>query len=306
MSSKHSVASSASTLIFSADDLKLIDGIGPAIERHLHSAGILTFAQIADLSPEELAALLHGYAGLSAQQIAKRDWIGQARRLASTATLDEPQAEASKRVSAAGQVTFKVQLRVDGNNNVRSTHVTYVQDGSEEKWAGWDEAKLVDFFARSAALQLAIVEPAEPDTAAAEPLALATPTAEIGGLPRLDELAAISGDSGDRSRLLHHGQPLEMRLALDLGNVSTPGDTALGYTATFYAKRLGTGERELIGQVRGAAIPGGEVILNAKGADLPEGVYRLEAAVSLVSPTAAAESCPDISAFLEGSLLYVY
>jgi hypothetical protein len=289
-----------------ADDLKLIDGIGPAIERHLYSAGILTFAQISDLSPEDLAALLHGYAGLSAQQIAKRDWIGQARQRASTGTLDESQPAASKPASTPGQVTFKVQLRVDGNNNVRGTHVTYVQDGSEEKWAGWDESKLVDFFVRRAALRLPAAEPAEADAMAAEPPNPAAPIAEIGGVLRLNELVGIDGNAGDRSRLLQHGQPFELRLALDLGGVIAPCDTALGYRATIYAKRLGTGEREPISEVTGTAIPGGKVILNAEGAELPEGVYRLEAAVSLDSSTAATGSQPDISAFLEGSLLYVY
>jgi hypothetical protein len=75
---------------------------------------------------------------------------------------------------------------------------------------------------------------------------------------------------------------------------------------TIYAKRLSTGEREPISEVTGIALPSGAVILNAKGAELPEGVYRLEAAVSLDSSTAATASQPDISAFLEGSLLYLY
>src|SRR5262249_24058024 len=36
------------------DDLKLITGVGPSIERRLHSAGILTYAQLATLSPSEI------------------------------------------------------------------------------------------------------------------------------------------------------------------------------------------------------------------------------------------------------------
>src|SRR5262245_165824 len=81
MASKHSTVAPVGTPRSSADNFKLIHGIGPAIERHLHSAGILTYVQLAAISPEELAALLHGYAGVSAQQIAKHDWIGQAREL---------------------------------------------------------------------------------------------------------------------------------------------------------------------------------------------------------------------------------
>jgi large subunit ribosomal protein L21 len=60
------------------DDFKRIYGIGPAIERRLHSAGIRTFADLAALSAEAIAALLPN---LSAQQITKQGWIPQARKL---------------------------------------------------------------------------------------------------------------------------------------------------------------------------------------------------------------------------------
>src|SRR5215213_7572004 len=40
------------------DDLKLIKGIGPAIERKLNSAGISTFAALAQLSPKQLEDIL--------------------------------------------------------------------------------------------------------------------------------------------------------------------------------------------------------------------------------------------------------
>ena len=46
------------------DDFKLINGIGPAIERRLHEVGVTTFAQLAALSPDGLATLVEGAGGL--------------------------------------------------------------------------------------------------------------------------------------------------------------------------------------------------------------------------------------------------
>ncbi len=81
MSSKHLHTTHPSAPA-QADDLKRIHGIGPAIESHLYDVGVQTYEELAALSPGELAKLLHGFAGLSAQQIARHGWIGQARELA--------------------------------------------------------------------------------------------------------------------------------------------------------------------------------------------------------------------------------
>jgi hypothetical protein len=73
------------------DDLKLINGIGKAVEDRLHDHGIYTFAQLVALSPADIAAAVAGLAGLSAERIMKQDWIGQARKLASKSVLSEAQ-----------------------------------------------------------------------------------------------------------------------------------------------------------------------------------------------------------------------
>ena len=64
------------------DDFKLINGIGPAIERRLNEAGVTTFAQLAALSPDGLATIVEG-AGVSSERIVRQDWIGRAGELAS-------------------------------------------------------------------------------------------------------------------------------------------------------------------------------------------------------------------------------
>lgn len=65
-----------------ADDLKLINGIGPAVEKRLKGIGIFSFAQLAALSPADLAAAVADLTGLSTERIIKQDWIGQASKLA--------------------------------------------------------------------------------------------------------------------------------------------------------------------------------------------------------------------------------
>src|SRR6266516_6954675 len=72
------------------DDFKLINGIGPAAESHLHSVSIVTFAQLAALSPADIAAAVADPA-MTTERIMKQNWIGQARELAAKSTLAEPE-----------------------------------------------------------------------------------------------------------------------------------------------------------------------------------------------------------------------
>lgn len=63
-----------------ADDLKLLSGVGPALEKKLHEAGVTTFAQIAawtDADVEEFGEKL-SFKG----RIEREGWIEQAKKLA--------------------------------------------------------------------------------------------------------------------------------------------------------------------------------------------------------------------------------
>ena len=61
------------------DDLKIIRGIGPAIERKLNNAGVKTFAALAALSSKELENIL----GNQVKRLQdENDLIAQAKRLA--------------------------------------------------------------------------------------------------------------------------------------------------------------------------------------------------------------------------------
>ena len=62
------------------DDLKLISGVGPGLERKLKDAGITSFAQIVALTDAEIADLEANVVKFVGR-IKRDDWIGQAQQL---------------------------------------------------------------------------------------------------------------------------------------------------------------------------------------------------------------------------------
>lgn len=62
------------------DDLKLISGVGPGLEKKLQDAGITSYAQIAALTAKEIADLEANVVKF-AGRITRDDWIGQAKQL---------------------------------------------------------------------------------------------------------------------------------------------------------------------------------------------------------------------------------
>ena len=63
-----------------SDDLKKIDGVGPALERKLNALGVTRFDQIAGFSDEEVGKVddALNYKG----RVTRDDWVGQAKALA--------------------------------------------------------------------------------------------------------------------------------------------------------------------------------------------------------------------------------
>jgi predicted flap endonuclease-1-like 5' DNA nuclease len=69
------------------DDLKLISGIGPSIEKTLHALGVYHFRQIAELTPDNIAWIDQRLRFRG--RIQREDWIGQAKRLARGEAIDQ-------------------------------------------------------------------------------------------------------------------------------------------------------------------------------------------------------------------------
>ena len=70
----------ASTRPGDRDDLKMIKGVGPAIEKTLNELGIFNFRQIADMSEYDIDRVARRLKGFHSR-IHREDWIGQARAL---------------------------------------------------------------------------------------------------------------------------------------------------------------------------------------------------------------------------------
>jgi hypothetical protein len=278
----------------SPDDFKCIKGIGPAVERRLHQAGIFSFAQLAALSAVEVAGLVTNLAGFSAERIAQQDWMGQARQLAASPTELPPDPMPKEQQYYA---TFTVELLLDEANNVHQTRIVHIQDGVEASWAGWEEARLTNFVAQYASLHL------QPLLADSSPL-LQQQAAKHGptGKPGLRTLTATSSRTSSPPNFLEQDEPFDVHLALDLTEMDMPHGHTFNYRATVYAKSVGGGSRQIIAEARGSSAVADTLEVKMAGTLLFMGLYRLEAAVTLtlLSPKT------DFSVFLEGSLLQIY
>ena len=63
-----------------ADDLKQLSGVGPALEKKLHEAGVTTFAQIAAWNADEIAEMDEKLSFKG--RIEREGWVEQAKELA--------------------------------------------------------------------------------------------------------------------------------------------------------------------------------------------------------------------------------
>ncbi len=128
------------------DDLSLIKGIGPILSRRLQDAGICTYSQLASLSPAQLAEKV---GGVSARQIARQDWAGQAEKLTPKKTQSRPPQNGSqKRPLHQHYENFTIEFLLDEKKTMRRTRVVHIQSGDADTWAGWEADQLIDFLAR--------------------------------------------------------------------------------------------------------------------------------------------------------------
>jgi hypothetical protein len=303
-----------------ADKLRLINGIGPAVEKRLNGIGIFTFAQLAALSSADIAAAVAGLAGLSAERIIKQDWIGQARKLAEESTsseaqkyvepvgelstpqeehdqagipLEEPQKD-NKTMASKGQfhpATFTVELLLDEDNEVYSTYIMHVQSNREQTWTGWEKTQLVDFLDQSILVKVTPEEPVlanaeEPEYAPAV-VVESTPLTtypELVGTLHLRDLMIIGAESADPRRILSRDQPFDVYLTLDLSELTVPSNIPLNYRASIYAKSRGSRSGQVVGEVEGTIKPADTVTINVEGTPLAEGTYKLAATVIVALP----------------------
>jgi hypothetical protein len=164
-----------------ADDLTRIGGIGSKIADRLYAAGILTYADLASRSADELSKLLSDVSGLSAGRL--DNWRDEARELAAAApqavpespVAEVPAGESPAAESPAGEVpagapdggqhyeSFLVRVLLNEDGSVRRTTAQHIRTGSERHWPGLERQALPEF------IETAIASAAPSSTAPAEP-----------------------------------------------------------------------------------------------------------------------------------------
>lgn len=322
------------------DDLMQIRGIGPSLTDRLHEAGILTFSQLASISPEKLAARING---LTAKHISAQNWIGQARKLAQMKYPPKtPKRQDEPPTPRQHYANFTIEFLFDDKKEVRRTRVTHIQSGVEATWAGWQTVRLNDFLVRqthihspnrkllpktnesagSEASQNARVEPSSQFVEAHKPVSPSSdnlsvnrdpPVNEVLGqnLPSrvipdstgslcLSQLEVVTSDSDVPIFALRQGQPYLLRLTLDLQAAFSTKDSPQAYETLIIFKQF-NGQDYFMNVAGSIRLSSDKLTISLAGISLPQGMYRLHASVRLPPD----KTSPEMTAFLKGDLLQV-
>ena len=315
-----------------ADDFTLIKGIGPVLAGRLYNAGVCTYKQLTILSPARLAEMV---TGLSANQVSRQDWSGQARKLAAKKTRPQlSQKDRPRRSMSQHYENFTIEFLVDEKHAVRRTRVAHIQSGDADTWAGWEARQLIDFLARHTGVRVPVEMPEKqadqadlnryvqnrsresqttepeirifppPFTAATNlsaPVKETAPPAPQASKLCIKKMEVMTQGSDQPVNFLRQDQPYLVRLTLDLSEMNEPGDLPLLYKASVFGRQLG-GTRYSIGEIVSTLRFSKSVNLDINGIVLPPGTYRLEAFAEIRYDEA--RSGPADS--LKGGLLQVH
>jgi hypothetical protein len=291
------------------DDFKLVDGIGPVVEKRLHAAGVLTYTQLAHMKPDAIAKLLNGMVGYSTSRIKEQDWSGQAINLAEKtgpSFLDENLESTN---NSLHYTSYTIELLLDGENQVRRTRAVHVQSHQEITWAGWDVARLSSFMVDSGQLQIAsaqkeahISKLASSSTSDLEP---SPPAPALQGDTKIVETKLMNKAGQPLGALIPGNKPFGIQLILDLSQVEVPKGERLSYDATIYLKKMGINQREVTGEKKGSLESAKSAVIDISNQPLAPGDYRLEALVALRPKSQPKQLKNQLMAMTESMHLHV-
>jgi hypothetical protein len=266
------------------DDLEKIAGIGPALAQRLQKAGIRTYQDLAERTPDEIAEVLKDVSGVSPQRVTNQDWTGQARQL-----LGAPVGASDPRQRYA---SFHVELLLDVDDKVRRTKVHHHQSDTVETWPGWDQERL-----------LSLLRDRVPLTDVPQ----LAPTGDIQATPslfvRIEELAPIG--PGRSAYVRGAGEPTSVRLSMRVEPTEEPRVTSLDFTADISARTLGARQLRHVGTADGKIRIDEPVSIELTGPSLPPGLYRLVVNVVLYRADHEPEEQPFYSRGAAGDLMQV-
>jgi Helix-hairpin-helix domain len=266
------------------DDLEKIAGIGPALAQRLQKAGIRTYQDLAERTPDEIAEVLKDVSGVSPQRVTNQDWTGQARQLlgAPVGTSDPSQRYAS----------FHVELLLDADDKVRRTKVHHHQSDTVATWPGWDQERL-----------LSLLRDRVPLTDVPQ----LAPTGDIQATPsffvRIEDLAPIRHGKSAYERSAD--EPTSVRLSMRVDPTDEPHVTSFDFTAEISARALGGRQLWSVGTKEGKIRINEPASMELTGPSLPSGLYRLVVNVALYRANHGPEEQPLSSRGAAGGLMQV-
>jgi hypothetical protein len=297
------------------DDFKLVEGIGPAVEKRLHAAGIQTYAQLARVKPEKLANILEGMIGYSPKRIMEQDWSGQARVLAEQAEQAIPEESHIPVNNSLHYASYTLELLLDRDNQVRRTRAMHVQTRKESSWAGWDADRLHGFLVESGQLQILLPQEMvsvketrgfELASASSATLEASKPAMALQGVTKIVETRLFSQSGQPLGAMIPCNTPFEVQLMVDLSQVEAPKSERLSYDATIFIKAVGKKVMDVIGEKEDTISAVRSAVIDISSLPLAPGNYRLEALVALRPHSQPKSLKNQLIAMTEGMLLHVF
>jgi hypothetical protein len=250
-----------------ADAFHELPEITPALERRLHAAGILTFADLADLTPNEAEERLGKVPPTMARKLRTGAWVGEARARAEEAS--GPPKEAHEQATTGSRDSgptdhpqprmeaFTLKLSLDADGAIERTTILHARSKVEEAWPGWASDRLQQFVQRYC-----------PPSRRPTP----EPSRKPAPVPQGGNRLSVELSCG-----LHRatGQGEDMLLELDLGPQLAPESRQIGYTAELRAQALGTADLTPLATVTGSVRPGDGLKLAPSHVNLPEALHHI-------------------------------
>lgn len=300
------------------DNFKAINGVSGIVESCLRRAGILTYAQFASLSPDDIITIVGNASPLSPEKIAKQNWIGQARELALRESSPETPQEAPAESSEDAELSsgeqrdekFVVELLLNHDGDVKHTRAKHMRTGEMEEWDGWREERLINFFERQAGIRE--TEVSETEVSETEVSGAEVSRAEVSGNAESDEylkphkLVVWNSASNTSSNLARHDQPFDVRLILDLASLAASGHEPLVYDGVLNARGIGGQETRISKRISGQIERPGDASIAIKGLCLEPGSYLLSASVMFDRPGGNPIKSGAFSVQVESNFLHVY
>jgi hypothetical protein len=265
--------------------------------------------------------------------IIKKDSIGQALSLASQPAPPTSRDESLTADAGLSEMSYVIGIVVDERQRVCRTKVLDVGSNEADTWDGWDEKRLCRYFAGRPGLDIQKSKPVSPvavmtqasspsattagtgpqsgsaSPAPAEAAAASSSPATNGvlaGVPRIHTIEIVRLDDNLPSLLLGSNQSFNVRLALDLSDVTALQEGPFDYSAIVHAKKLDGGEHQVVGERSSLIDLAKSVTLHLEGRALPAGIYRLHATVTLGPPADSSSSRQYLMARRDGCFLRVY